>query len=384
MFIEIKGTGFTNKGAELMLHAVLEQVSKRIPGAKFVHVPGGEDSSYEKRIALGLYQKIWFCKHGIPVGLYFGKFVPRKIRARYGLVTHEEIKIVFDASGFSYSDQWGIWPSVVMAKSCKKWKSIGTKIILLPQAFGPFTLRKIRKTFKMIADKADLIYARDKISYNHIVELAGERPNIRIAPDFTNLVDGIVPDYFTSKDEKFCIIPNYRMIDKTNSEKSKMYLTFLTNCVQYLNEKGEQVFILIHEGEKDLFLAKEIVKNIKTGKPIEIIREVDSLKIKGIIGNCKGVISSRFHGLVSALSQGIPSLCTGWSHKYKMLFDDYGFPEGVLSVKLAYDQIRRAIDLIAEEPSRVKIKNKLVSESNKQKIIVEKMWEEIFKEIALA
>lgn len=380
MFIEIKGTGFVNKGAELMLHAVLQKVRKEIPDAKFVHVPNNS-SPYEKRARLGLYQKIWFSKFGIPFGLYFGKLVPQKLRNGYGLIKHEEMKIIFDTSGFSYGDQWGPNSSVLMAKAYKKSKKIGTKTILLPQAFGPFTSKKIRKAFKVISENATLIYARDRVSYNHIIDLCGERSNIKIVPDFTNLIEGVVPDYFTSKNEKFCIIPNYRMIDKTKSEESGRYLVFLIKCAQYLQEKGEDFFFLIHEGKKDLMLAKEVVGNLRDGESVEIIREDDPIKIKGIIGNCKGVISSRFHGLVNALSQGIPSLATGWSHKYKELFNNYGFPEGLLYVNGDLNGIRYAIDSITEENSRNKIKNRIAIEAKKQKVFVENMWQEIFKEV---
>ena len=104
MYIEIKGVDFVNKGAELMMHAVLQKVGEKIPQAKFVLTPTA-NSPYEKRARLGLYQKIWFSKFGIPLGMYFGKYIHKKLREYYGLVCHEEIKIGLDASGFSYSDQ---------------------------------------------------------------------------------------------------------------------------------------------------------------------------------------------------------------------------------------------------------------------------------------
>ena len=218
-----------------------------------------------------------------------------------------------------------------MAKSIKKWKKQGTKVILMPQAFGPFTSLKIRKAFKTVVENADLIFARDKFSSEYVLGLADKKSHVRIAPDFTTLIEGELPETFDSQKNRFCIIPNYRMIDKTSEQKGRKYILFLITCVKYLQEKNAKPFILIHDEDMDMCLAQHVAK--ETGQNIRIIYENHALRIKGIIGACDGVISSRFHGLVSALSQGIPALSTGWSHKYKMLFKDYGFPEGVLSVK---------------------------------------------------
>jgi len=170
------------------------------------------------------------------------------------------------------------------------------------------------------------------------------------------------------------------MVDKTDIEEIE-YVRFLLNCVKYLQKKGESIFFLIHEGEKDIYLANKVVDNLDNKKTAEIITEKNPLKIKGVIGNCRGVITSRFHGLVSALSQGIPALCTGWSHKYKMLLKDYDFRKGLLSIKMTEDDLKQTIDLITEESFREIIKKNLLSKSNKQKKLTEKMWGEIFKKV---
>lgn len=377
MFIEIKGTQFINKGAELMLYAILNKINENYDNVKIVHEP--KYSPYLKRAELGLFQKIWFPKNIFPLGLNSGKLIPKVIRKSFGLITHQEIQVVLDASGFTYSSQCGHHSSIIMAKACKQWKKIGTKIILLPQAFGPFKTSTIRKAFKTVVELSDLIYARDIISYKNIIELTGEKDKIKISPDFTILVKGILPEYFLTKNDYYCVIPNYRMIDKTSTKISNNYIKFLVNCVELLIENKKKVFFLIHEGKDDLLLAQEVIKNFDTNQKIEIIQETNPLKIKGIIGNCKGVIGSRFHGLVSSLSQGIPTLCAGWSHKYEMLFDDYNYKEGLITVNLTKQELKSKIDLITISEYRKGIINKLLKESNKQKLLVENMWNEILK-----
>ena len=91
-------------------------------------------------------------------------------------------------------------------------------------------------------------------------------------------------------------------------------------CIlRYFLENGRNPFVLVHEsGDKNL------ADRLASVNPnIPVIHESNPLYIKGIIGHSKFLIGSRFHSLVSGLSQGVPSLGTGWSHKYIELFDQF-------------------------------------------------------------
>ena len=100
--------------------------------------------------------------------------------------------------------------------------------------------------------------------------------------------------------------------------------------------------------------------------------------IKGILGKCFCVIGSRFHGLVSSLSQGVPALAAGWSHKYEMLFRDYGITDGLMNVRYADNEIESSIDRLINKESHDKLSAGLLEEAGKQKTLTNEMWESVF------
>lgn len=374
MLIEIRKTHFINKGAELMLRSIVAKLREELPQARLVIAPLQGYDSYLQRCELGLYQKVWLQRYRIQWG-YMGKLIHKKLRQMYGMVLDSEIDVVLDASGFSYSDQWGDKNCLEAEKSIKRWKKKGTKVVFLPQAFGPFTSPKARRAFRNVVESADLMFPRDEISYKHVTDVAGKQGHIKMAPDFTNLVPGEISGEFDTHANRFCIIPNYRMIDKTEENISSRYIPFLVTCARYLQERGARPFILIHEGENDLWLGQQVAKELE--QEINIVRETNALRIKGIIGASEGLISSRFHGIVSALSQGIPALATGWSHKYEMLFQDYGFPEGMVSVNSDQQEIQQKIDLLTSEASRENLGKILRKAADIHKQAASQMWDEV-------
>lgn len=373
MIIEIRRAGFNNKGAELMLRAVAKEISERIPDAKLVMVPDYPDTFCE-RGKLCLHQKPWFYRGGIRWG-NLALLVPKWIRRQFGIYVDKEIDVVLDAAGFVYTSEVPRSRLKEIAASAKLWKKRGTRLVLLPQAFGPFPDVRRQRYVSRFVRNAELVYARDKESYEHIVHATGDRPNIKIAPDFTSLIDGVFPESFNQAECRFCLIPNSKMLNKTTPEDANRYLGLMADLVRRLVSVGAMPYVLLHEMEKDSNLAKEILARAKTQIPV--IRESNALAIKGIIGQSDGVISSRFHGLVSALSQGVPAFGTSWSHKYRMLFEDYDFPAGLLTVTDDYDSVWRVIEYHISEPKNSELRRKLLTRARTQREASRTMWDEI-------
>jgi len=378
MIIEVSGVSFVNKGAELMLHAILQQVKKWDETDTIIALDL-RSGNFQQRRDLGLYNLAWIDSRKFPfAGPLLDKgvgFLPTSLRNSWRWVGNSQSEAIFDAGGFVHSDQFGSLNSELLLNRYQQAKDSGKKIILLPQAFGPFLNEQVASVVSKIIDLADLVYARDSMSYEHIVGLNGSSPHIKIAPDFTNLVS--TP--FFKVDDKVknqpCIIPNSRMIEKTEPEIRTNYVSFLVHVVQYLQDKSLAPFLLIHETESDYPLAQAIQNNLDT--PIIIVQEANALNIKSLIGQSLITISSRYHGLINGLAQSIPSLATGWSHKYQMLLEDYNCPQYLVSPLTPECQVYERLNEMLEEPNRTELIKNLQKANERLIVDTKNMWSEV-------
>jgi polysaccharide pyruvyl transferase WcaK-like protein len=374
--IEILGARFKNKGAHLMLIAVVEKLSTAYPNARLAIRWKLKKSM--KTGGLKLYKKPSESESFVG-DLILRIRYSKRARKRKQLILDSEIDLVLDISGFQYSDKFGHGNIANRAKRMRKLKRAGKKVFLLPQGFGPFEAPRVQRAIHTVVDHAELIFARDQDSYDHMERLVGKRSNIVMSPDFTNLLKGTLPDKFTAKEARVCLIPNTQMIAKTSAEIGESYLPFLARCAIFLENADLNPFILLHETGKDTALAREIQK--LSGLDLEIVDEKDPVNLKGIIGSCHFVIGSRYHALVSALSQGVPAVATSWSHKYERLYEDYDCKELLIS---NLDFETGALDVLedlTDQENYRKIVLRLKEAGDRELQRTEQMWEQVIKAI---
>lgn len=372
----VLGVNFFNKGAELMLCAIKQQI-KEWDENNTIGCPIGT-GGFKLRKEADL--KHILCKSKRQellkekLALAVADFIPKEIRHQNNLFLESEIDVFLDASGFVFGDQWGSQKTRKMLELCTKWKRQHKKVILLPQAFGPFTDKETRAEFIKLIDYIDLAFARDIQSYKYISQLDISMERIKLAPDFTNLVKPQEPKYIDNLVGRPCIIPNQKMIDKTSKEVSQSYVPFLETTITYLQNKGLKPFVLLHE-HKDRKISSLLQEKLLAKE--SIIQEENTLYLKGIINRCSFTIGSRFHGLVSALSQGIPSIGTGWSHKYQILFKDYECSNMLINPNSSQNQYLSKLNLLIDEQKRKELSDQLLLASEKQKEISRQMWLEV-------
>ena len=374
MNILIRGAGFENKGAEAMLRVVQRELSARIPSVSFQAVvkPLEAYSTYCSGIAPLYYEpslrmqilRMFPLVSKIPEFLLskknpeFARAIKVNTKAAYEINAIESIDAVVDVSGFSYSDSWGVggfkyaWPWLEYCQLKKK------PYIFLPQAWGPFRKEDVADWANKLSQVADMIVSRDDESSKHLAQLQ-KNPVLEVrqcsdiafrfqgAPSFVG--NDILNSLGISGNRPVIgLVPNMRIYERTTGNGAsnlyvKLLIALANHCIEVL---GVDVLLAPNEIKvpgiqeaDDRFLCGIVSAHIREAKHCFTLRDYYSSEtVKSILGQVDLLIASRFHSLVFALSQGIPVLALGWSHKYYELLRPFGLEEYVVD----YDKLDTA------------------------------------------
>jgi colanic acid/amylovoran biosynthesis protein len=330
--------------------------------------------SYDERARIGLLQKF---SNRLPDPLIRAgaRTLPKKARwhllDKYGIVFDDGIEAVLDASGFAYSDQFDLQRCVLAADRAERFRRQGKPFVLLPQAFGPFTSAALREAFVRLADNSDLVYAREQVSYEHVISTGCRTDHVRLAPDFTCLLAGEVPGEFDRSERLALLVPSEKLLSQTSSVVREAYLPFLAAAVEWFRREAYDVRMLLHERD-DGGIINELQDHLDHTAPV--IHFSDARHLKGIIGSAHIVVGSRFHALVSALSQGIPAIGVGWSHKYAMLFDDYDCEEHVVDPTIGAEALSEHLATLSYGSHRDRVVRGLQAAAETERQRAGAMW----------
>lgn len=375
MKIVLTGVETVNKGAELMLYGILQEVEKKYPDAE-IYLKVGSVKQGLDYIDTKLKLHFW------PIGRAVQKYHINGILHRLNLPMVIDSKAVnadylIDASGFLFSDQCNLWGTTP-----KWWDSLlrkqrynNAKIIFLPQAFGPFENENTRKALSIIGQYSNVIMAREKTSYNYIKESGLVDMNkVRVYKDFTSLVEGVFPPKYNHLRNGICIIPNINMIEQKKINYQD-YIDLLSRIIDEGNKSNRPVYLLNHEGDSDEELALKCQKSV--GGNIEVVTGLNGLEVKGLIASSFLVITSRFHGLASAFNSCVPCLATSWSHKYEEFFKDYNVENCVLPLNDLNEVTSRLnifLDETENENFRKHLREKLVDIKKQTREMWDYIW----------
>ena len=383
MKIVLSGVETHNKGAELMLYAILQEIERKFPTATvYLPVDGVRQGKAYVKTSLNLkYKPIdkWFrlaqrtrwnglmYRFGLLGGMMMDVFAIKK--ADYFL----------DGSGLLFSDQQRLtdighykWEHLL-----KRQKAEGTKIVFLPQAFGPIEKSETKQVVAVLGKYADVIMPREQVSYNYMANcgLIDEK-KLRRFTDFTSLVHADCPETYKHLAGQVCLIPNKRMVDQ-GVIGWDAYLHLLQRIAEAVQAQQKKLYLLNHEGVGDEKIARRISNSLPY--PVEVVTGLNALDTKGVISTAYAVISSRFHGVASALNSCVPCLATSWSHKYAALFNDYGLNDCILPIN-DENLCIQMIESILSPDMNTRIREQLASTLLKIEKETLKMWDVVWED----
>ena len=365
MKILIKGAGFINKGAEAMLLTTISELSKRIKEASFsAFVYDSEIQrcrSYEiEPIVVRNSDSrsiLFILKLLLENPELFFTSLASKTTLRQVLAI-KEADAVIDISGYAY---WGskIGSAQRVLQLVNYCRSINKPYIFLPQAWGPFSKGKFSRIIKKVCKNSKLLYARDNVSLDFLKQVStspviyGEAMpdiafNFNSDPKLVGkkiLQSKGVPN--SGENKIIGIIPNSQILKRTDkTTEENPYIRMLVNAVNCCTEDfGAVVVLMPHQialendrSQSDTPICLSVKEKAMNSERCFIISEDSAATIKSIIGCFDLVISSRFHSLIAGLSQQVPILAIGWSHKYRELLQLFDLEEYCLDYRKLNNQ----------------------------------------------
>ncbi|CAM3886357.1 polysaccharide pyruvyl transferase family protein [Rheinheimera salexigens] len=377
-FVEIKGVQFRNKGAYLMLLACLEGL-KAEPNVQLVLSPG-PNLPYPERARLGAWQKLSFRRGNVDLTPWIGKLPMQGLFRRYGMLSEQQVDLVLEASGFAYGDQWPLRFLQNTAKEVVRFAKADKPFVFMPQAFGPFKSDESKAAMRDIIQHATLIFVRDPVSLEHLQSCVANLPDtVVLTPDFTIGLTAKPNHEIPAIDGPYAaLIPNNKVVSKFNhadAEQQRVeYINAFAAAANKLSAKGMQVMLVNHEGKEDAELCKEIAAKA----PCQIVQIEDPLAVKAFIGKAELAISSRFHGAVNALSQGVPCIATSWSHKYHAMMSDFGMGDYCVE-QLSEQSLLASLQQLLDNKTALSLALKQSAIALKQKNAA--MWQRLYQAI---
>lgn len=356
------GGGFTNKGAEALLMAVKDELNKRLAPVRFQAIVPASQATYARKAGfIALESRNWqeFIMY------HLGRIQRIKAPAwawttasqasRY-LNWLKDCAAVLDVSGYAYAETFGMYPIKLTERIVSDCCFSGVPYVCMPQAWGPLNMSYAQQAVRHIAERATLIYARDKTSLQCLQSIPNiPKEKLELAPDIVlkfkprESRDTIEPLERAGLLPKNCqrvgICPNikvYRATERQGVGMNNPYVRWLADiCKRFLTETDVEVVLFPHEvslnkwRRDDRYVCRLIQNMISDNRRVRFFSEccsADTLKL--LIREIDFLIGSRFHSIITALSFNIPTIAVGWSHKYQEVLNDAGIGELAFSYKI--------------------------------------------------
>lgn len=359
-YVLITGGNLVNKGAQAMTFIAVDEVKRRFPEKEVVVVSDVDAARSDEELS----QYRFLFRDGTCL---FGKKY-KLVQRRYGRLDRhgdaayirKHVDRIIDVSGYTFGSCWGVLANLLAAYRAEQAAKIGAPIYFMPQSFGPFEWKGLRrmvvnhflkKWFRYIQvfycrekEGCDLMrnryhikrvkYGADLVLANRGVDdqkLFYSRPG---KEEYDRVIAGIKP-------HSVGILPNMRNDSYATAEAMD---ALYQPMIDKLLEMGRTVYLIRHAAQDAACCSRLKSLYERDGRVILLETDFDCFAYSALAARFDYLVASRYHAVVHAYKEGTPCIIPGWAVKYKELSEHFGQQDYFLDVRAA--RSKQAADLI--------------------------------------
>ncbi|WP_454043151.1 polysaccharide pyruvyl transferase family protein [Cellulosimicrobium sp. Marseille-Q8652] len=373
MRIAIIGSAFSgNKGASAMLESSVQHLSARDEDARFVLLSMYPDS--DRR--LNPFRNLQVLRADpIRLGVLINgaallhRLLPPlrgAIRARVPEVRAlAESDVLLDEGGITFVDGRGKF-LVYNVASILPALLVGTPVVKVAQAMGPFEEPLNRAAAKALLPRVAAIVSRGAITHEHLLGLGLRNVHagadlaftLQVGEEDVRAAEAAADTSFFESGDVVGFSPS-AVLAKAAAGRGEDYVTEVVGQIDHITQTlGRKVFLVAHSARShtdkahnnDLPLCREIAARVASpDKVLFVDDELSSQSLRHLISLCDVFVASRFHAMVSSLATTVPTLVVGWSHKYREVLDMFGQSRFAVGHQELTDETFRTLldDLVA-------------------------------------
>lgn len=329
----IIGSSASNLGALLMLDEVLINFKSKFQKF-YISVPFEKDKETIKKLAEShgiIFELIEWRIINILISYFLSNFLYLKkfTKTNRAFLNSE---FTLDISGICFVENRGLKYLIYNLICIYLPSNTNSKIIKLPQSFGPINSKSYMKIASKSLKKCFLIFTRGTSSFN-LLNNMGIKSTESLDLGLLNLID---EDKISPNKQTVGIVPS--IIVKNKYKKNNQdYVSQIYKLIK--NNKNKRFIVFNHTySEKnnnfsDNFLIDELKTYIKSDtKNVEIKNNIQNLdELIKVYSELDTIITSRYHSLVLAIKHGVYPLVIGWNQKYNDLLEKFELENSIIN-----------------------------------------------------
>jgi colanic acid/amylovoran biosynthesis protein len=341
----IGGPLSNNLGGPSVLAGGTKALSEQFPDPRFTLLNPSGNTEGEEELA---------GKYGVdliefdPTFSYMRQLLPRALVKRiFGVAsgppwlrrflnTFREADIIIDVWGIAFADSLGSNSFACRLRDGFFFaigKVLGKPVVKSTADLGPFEQKWNRFFAKFYLQHCvDLILARDDETQRCVAEL-GVRTKMLTCPDSAFLLEPCQTEVserlagYRRNHPVIGISVSFQLHNRAHDPAG--YIRMMSDVARHvISVHNAHVVVIpndVSDGPNDdERLADEVCGQV--GEHCEVVRTGSFLagETKGVIGECDAILAARYHSVVAALSQGVPTFAIAWHHKYKGILSLFG------------------------------------------------------------